>query len=57
MLAAIGGGIVVGILLTVFEGIIYNPLQYNGNPFSMTAARASLLEVLRGVLQDAPPVE
>ena len=30
----IGGGIVAGILLTVFEGIIYNPLQYNGNPFS-----------------------
>jgi RsiW-degrading membrane proteinase PrsW (M82 family) len=30
----IGGGIVVGILLTVFEGMIYNPLRYNSNPFS-----------------------
>ena len=30
----IGGGIVVGILLTLFERIIYNPFQYNTNVFS-----------------------
>ena len=30
----IGGGIVVGIVFTVFERIVYNPFQYSGNPFS-----------------------
>ncbi|HEY8862915.1 MAG TPA: PrsW family glutamic-type intramembrane protease [Candidatus Dormibacteraeota bacterium] len=30
----IGGGILVGIVLTVFERIVYNPLQYAANPFS-----------------------
>jgi RsiW-degrading membrane proteinase PrsW (M82 family) len=30
----LGGGIVVGIVLTVFERIVYNPFQYNGNPLS-----------------------
>ena len=29
----LGGGIAVGILVTLFERIIYNPLQYIGNPF------------------------
>ena len=29
----LGGGIVVGILVTLFERTIYNPLQYIGNPF------------------------
>ena len=28
----IGGGIVVGILFTVFERIVYNPFQYSANP-------------------------
>ena len=30
----LGGGIVAGIVLTVFERIIYNPLQIASNPFS-----------------------
>src|SRR5216683_5286539 len=29
----LGGGIIVGIVATVFERIIYNPFQYSGNPF------------------------
>ncbi len=29
----IGGGIVAGIVVTVLERILYNPLQYNPNPF------------------------
>ncbi|MDQ2942767.1 MAG: PrsW family intramembrane metalloprotease [Candidatus Dormibacteraeota bacterium] len=30
----VGGGIVVGIVFTVFERTIYNPFQYIGNPFA-----------------------
>src|ERR1700704_5558567 len=30
----IGGGIVVGIVVTVLERIIYNPFQYAANPFT-----------------------
>ena len=30
----IGGGILVGIVVTLFERLIYNPLQYNPNPLS-----------------------
>ncbi len=29
----LGGGIIVGIVATIFERIIYNPFQYSGNPF------------------------
>jgi RsiW-degrading membrane proteinase PrsW (M82 family) len=29
----LGGGIIVGIVATVFERIVYNPFQYSGNPF------------------------
>lgn len=42
----IGGGIIVGILLTVFEGIIYNPLQYNSNPFSTAGINVGGLLIL-----------
>ena len=28
----IGGGIVVGIVVTVIEPSLYNPIQYNPNP-------------------------
>jgi RsiW-degrading membrane proteinase PrsW (M82 family) len=30
----LGGGIIVGIVATVFERLIYDPLQYSANPFS-----------------------
>ncbi|MDQ2923375.1 MAG: PrsW family intramembrane metalloprotease [Candidatus Dormibacteraeota bacterium] len=30
----IGGGIVVGIVFTVFERIVYNPFQYTASPFT-----------------------
>jgi RsiW-degrading membrane proteinase PrsW (M82 family) len=57
----IGGGIVVGILLTVFEGIIYNPLQYNSNPFSTAGINVGgllivglLLPVVQEVVKPLP---
>ena len=57
----IGGGIVVGILLTVFEGIIYNPLQYNSNPFSNAGINVGgllivglLLPVIQEVVKPLP---
>jgi RsiW-degrading membrane proteinase PrsW (M82 family) len=59
----IGGGIVAGILLTVFEGIIYNPLQYNGNPFSTAGINVGgllivglLLPVLQEVVKPLPAI-
>jgi RsiW-degrading membrane proteinase PrsW (M82 family) len=59
----IGGGIVVGILLTVFEGIIYNPLQYNGNPFSTAGINVGgllivglLLPVVQEVVKPLPAI-
>ena len=30
----IGGGVLIGIVATLFERLIYNPLQYNPNPLS-----------------------
>jgi RsiW-degrading membrane proteinase PrsW (M82 family) len=57
----IGGGIVAGILLTVFEGIIYNPLQYNSNPFSTAGINVGgllivglLLPVVQEVVKPLP---
>ena len=59
----LGGGIVVGILLTVFEGIIYNPLQYNGNPFSTAGINVGgllivglLLPVVQEVVKPLPAI-
>jgi RsiW-degrading membrane proteinase PrsW (M82 family) len=59
----IGGGIVAGILLTVFEGIIYNPLQYNGNPFSTAGINVGgllivglLLPVVQEVVKPLPAI-
>lgn len=51
----IGGGIVLGILLTVFEGMIYNPLRYNSNPFSNAGVDVGgllLVGVLLPVMQE-----
>jgi RsiW-degrading membrane proteinase PrsW (M82 family) len=57
----IGGGIVIGILLTVFEGIIYSPLPDNSNPFSTAGINVGgllilglLLPVLQEVVKPLP---
>lgn len=52
----IGGGIVIGILLTVFEGMIYNPLRYNSNPFNNAGVDVGgllLVGLLLPVVQEA----
>jgi hypothetical protein len=42
----IGGGIVVGIVVTLFERLIYNPLQYNPNPLSGATVSVGAVLVL-----------
>src|SRR5260370_2659119 len=39
----LGGGIIAGIVATVFDRIIYNPFQYIGNPFATPALTLGLL--------------
>jgi RsiW-degrading membrane proteinase PrsW (M82 family) len=57
----IGGGIVAGILVTVFERIVYNPLQYAANPFSNAGVNIGgllivglLLPVVQEVVKPLP---
>lgn len=57
----IGGGIVVGIVLTVLERIVYNPFQYNANPLSNAGVSIGgllivglLLPVVQEVLKPLP---
>ncbi|GAC1687891.1 MAG: hypothetical protein PVS2B1_08930 [Candidatus Dormibacteraceae bacterium] len=42
----IGGGIVVGILVTVFERVVYNPFQYTSNPFSSAGVSVGAVLIL-----------
>ena len=42
----LGGGIVVGILLTVLERIVYNPLQIASNPFSNAGINVGTLLIV-----------
>jgi PrsW family intramembrane metalloprotease len=52
----LGGGIVVGIVLTVFERIVYNPFQYNGNPLSNAGVSVGgllIVGLLLPVMQEA----
>ena len=52
----IGGGIVVGIVFTVFERIVYNPFQYTSNPLAnagVSVGALLILGLLFPVLQEA----
>jgi hypothetical protein len=52
----IGGGIVVGIVFTVFERIVYNPFQYSSNPLAnagVSLGALLILGVLFPLLQEA----
>lgn len=52
----LGGGIVVGIVLTVFENIIYNPFQFGANPVTSTGVNIGGLLIvgfLLPVVQEA----
>ena len=52
----IGGGIVVGIVFTVFERIVYNPFQYGTNPFANAGVNVGgllIVGLLLPVLQEA----
>jgi RsiW-degrading membrane proteinase PrsW (M82 family) len=57
----IGGGIIVGIVVTVLSRIIYDPLHYAGNPFSSAGVSVGgllivglLLPVVQEVLKPLP---
>jgi len=57
----LGGGIVVGIVATVFERLIYDPLQYSANPFSNAGVNVGgllivglLLPLVQEVLKPLP---
>jgi hypothetical protein len=57
----IGGGIIVGIVATVFERVVYNPFQYNANPFSNAGVNIGgllivglLLPLVQEVLKPLP---
>jgi hypothetical protein len=57
----IGGGIVVGILFTVFERIVYNPFQFSANPLGNAGVSIGglllvglLFPVLQEVLKPLP---
>jgi hypothetical protein len=52
----IGGGIVAGIVFTVFERFVYNPFQYSTNPLSNAGANIGgllLLGLLFPIVQEA----
>jgi len=42
----IGGGVVVGIVVTLFERVIYNPFQYPPNPFGAASVSVGAVLVL-----------
>jgi RsiW-degrading membrane proteinase PrsW (M82 family) len=57
----LGGGIVIGIVATVFERLIYDPLQYSANPFSHAGVNVGgllivglLLPLVQEVLKPLP---
>jgi RsiW-degrading membrane proteinase PrsW (M82 family) len=57
----LGGGIIVGIVATVFERLIYDPLQYSANPFSTAGVNVGgllivglLLPLVQEVLKPLP---
>jgi RsiW-degrading membrane proteinase PrsW (M82 family) len=57
----LGGGIIVGIVATVFERLIYDPLQYSANPFSHAGVNVGgllivglLLPLVQEVLKPLP---
>ncbi|HVS49035.1 MAG TPA: PrsW family glutamic-type intramembrane protease [Candidatus Dormibacteraeota bacterium] len=59
----IGGGIIVGIVLTLFERIIYNPFQYNTNVFGSAGINVGgllivglLLPVVQEVVKPLPAI-
>jgi hypothetical protein len=52
----IGGGVVVGIVVTLFERVIYNPFQYPPNPFgaaSVSIGAVLVLGIVVPLLQEA----
>src|ERR1700704_5171876 len=52
----IGGGIVVGIAVTLFERLIYNPFQYTTNPLNgatVSVGALLILGLLMPVIQEA----
>ncbi|HSS93480.1 MAG TPA: PrsW family glutamic-type intramembrane protease [Candidatus Dormibacteraeota bacterium] len=52
----IGGGVVVGIVVTLFERLIYNPFQYNTNPLSgagISIGALLILGLIMPVIQEA----
>ncbi|HYT11191.1 MAG TPA: PrsW family glutamic-type intramembrane protease [Candidatus Nitrosopolaris sp.] len=52
----IGGGVVVGIVVTLFERVIYNPFQYPPNPFgaaSVSVGAVLVLGIVVPLLQEA----
>jgi hypothetical protein len=57
----LGGGIIIGIVATVFERIVYNPFQYAANPFTNAGVNIGgllivglLLPVVQEVLKPLP---
>jgi RsiW-degrading membrane proteinase PrsW (M82 family) len=59
----IGGGIIVGIVLTLFERIVYNPFQYNTNVFGSAGINIGgllivglLLPVVQEVVKPLPAI-
>src|SRR5712691_2890778 len=52
----IGGGVAIGIVVTLFERLIYNPLQYNPNPLSgatVSIGAVLILGLIVPVIQEA----
>ncbi len=52
----IGGGVLIGIVVTLFERLIYNPLQYNPNPLSgatVSIGAVLVLGLIVPVIQEA----
>jgi len=52
----IGGGVVVGIVVTLFERLIYNPFQYTTNPLNgatVSVGALLILGLLMPVIQEA----
>ncbi len=52
----IGGGVLIGIAVTLFERLIYNPLQYNPNPLSgatVSIGAVLVLGLIVPVIQEA----
>ncbi len=52
----IGGGVALGIVVTLFERLIYNPLQYNPNPLSgatVSIGAVLILGLIVPVIQEA----